>query len=654
MSDRPTAAQHGADDSNLSGFAHGRPPSNLRHWRCVGIGIALAVVAACGGGGETSTGGSGGNGGAGTGGSGGSSGNAGGTTAGASGSSGATGSGGAAGSAGAGTAGSAGRGGAGASGSGGTAGAIDGGSKDAGSGGTAGSTPTDGGTRDASQDTSPPTSDVAGDTLGGNLTVVSVDPTARGIQAATNAPIVIHFDRPVKRDTVTNKTFWAYGRWGGPVRPAPAAYTFSDSDKAVSFAPPRNWPAGDRVTVVLSHDLQGADGSKLRSQGYSFQYSTATKAANQTYTEIGRITSRTNSGTTVRTYGGSVADLNNDGYLDLLTINEDAADMRIFMNKGDGTGAYNAFVQPTTPVGHRASPSETTDFNGDGIVDIVVANLNDDTLSVLFGKNDGTFTTSQTPAVGGQPRGVAVIDVDGDGDIDIINTNADGDNLSLLVNDGTGKFPATQAAGIIFFDSLLGTPGTVSQEFGLFSGDMNEDGILDIVIGARGINGMNAGTVVDLGTGTGNFTFGSNQGPQTSGWQLVVGDLNGDGHEDIATADSDLTTMLSKNTVTVLIGDGKGKATPQTPISGYFNKPFAIDTGDIDGDKDLDLVVSNYTGNWQILLNDGAGKYTASQKFQPAQSASCALLIDIDNDQDLDLVVVDEEEDQVVILRQSP
>jgi hypothetical protein len=431
-------------------------------------------------------------------------------------------------------------------------------------------------------------------------------------------------------------------------------YPFSESDKAVSFTPARNWPAGDRVTVVLSHDLAGTDGTKLRSQGYSFQYWTATKAANQTYTEIGRLTSRTTSTTTTRTYGGSVADLNADGYLDLMTVNEDAADVRIFMNKGDGTGTYNAFVQPTTKVGNRASPSETTDFNGDGIVDMVVANLNDDTLSILFGASNGTFTASQTPKVGGQPRGVAVIDVDGDGDIDIVNTNADGDNMSLLINDGTGKFPATQAAGIIFFDAAFGM-GTVSQEFGLFSGDMNEDGILDIVIGARGIMGMNAATVVNLGTGNGNFMFGSIQGPQTSGWQLAVGDLNGDGHEDVATADADLSTTLSKNTVTILLGDGKGKLAVQQTVSGTFlNKPFAIDLGDIDGDKDLDVVVSNYSGNWQILLNDGTSKVTPSQNFPPAQSASCALLIDIDNDQDLDLVVVDEEQDEVVILRQSP
>ena len=62
--------------------------------------------------------------------------------------------------------------------------------------------------------------------------------------------------------------------------------------------------------------------------------------------------------------------------------------------------------------------------------------------------------------------------------------------------------------------------------------------------------------------------------------------------------------------------------------------------------------ISPVTG--RCLLNDGTSKVTAGQNWVPAQSASCALLIDIDNDQDLDLVVVDEEEDQVVVLRQSP
>ena len=661
MSDRATKAQHDGSESVIVDDRRRKLALGTCTWRCMGVVIALASVAACGGDdssptgtGSGATGGTTGSGGSGTAGQGGAttagSGGASGTSGGASGTAGSTGSGGAAGKGGAsGSGGTAGNGGA--SGTGGASGS--GGSKDAGADTGAGGK--DAGTPDASMDVSmPPGDSGAGDVVGGNLTVVSVEPTARTNQAAANAPIVVHFDRPVNRASVTNKSLWAYGRWSGPLRPQ--MFTFSDGDKAVSFAPPRNWPAGDRVTVVLSHDLAAADGTKLRAQGYSYQFTTVTKTANQMYAEVQRLTTRTTTSAKTRTYGGSVADLNGDGYLDIMTINEDSYDMRIFMNKGSAatmSAQYDPFVQPVTPVGHRASPSETTDFNGDGIVDIVVANLNDNTLSILFGNNNGTFTTSQTPQVGLQPRGVAVIDVDGDGDIDIVNTNADGDNMSLLLNDGTGKFPTSQAGGIIFFDSAFGM-GTASQEFGLMAGDMNEDGILDIVIGARGINGMNRATVVNLGTGNGNFVFGSMQGPDTSGWQLAVGDLNNDGHEDAITADSDLTTSLSKNTATVMLGDGKGKLTVQQTYSGGLNKPFAIDIGDIDGDKDLDVVVSNYSGNWQILLNDGTSKMTQSQNFPPAKSASCAILIDMDNDQDLDLVVVDEEQDEVVVLKQAP
>jgi hypothetical protein len=661
MSDRSKEAQHVVSESRWVMFPRSMHHLNTRHWLSMGIALALATAAACSSDSNPGTGGSGASGGAtGSGGSGGSGKGGSTTTGGAGGSSGATGgsagAGGAAGKGGAagatgGSAGSAGSGGtAGAAGSGGAGGAKDSG---AGAGGTAGSM--DAGTPDARPDITMPPVDAGGDTVGGNLTVVSVEPTARTNQAVGSAPIVIHFDRPVNRATVTSKSLWAYGRWGGPLRPA--MYTFANSDKDVSFAPPtRNWPAGDRVTVVLANTLAGADGAPLRSQGYSYQYTTVTKAANQMYTEVQRLTSRTTASTTTRTYGGSVADLNNDGYLDLMTINEDSADMRIFLNKGaaaTATSQYNPFVTPPTKVGQRASPSETTDFNGDGIVDIAVANLDANTLSVLFGNNDGTFTTSQTPQVGGQPRGVAVIDVDGDGDIDIINTNANGDNMSLLKNDGTGKFPLNQAGGIIFWDSAFGM-GTATQEFGLMAGDMNEDGILDIVIGARGMGGNNRATVVNLGTGNGTFAFGSLQAPTTSGWQVSVGDMNNDGHEDVATVDADLQTTLSLNTVSILLGDGKGKVNLQQTYTGGLNRPFAIDMGDIDGDKDQDLVVSNFSGNWVTLLNDGTSKVAQGQTWTPAQSASCALLIDMDNDQDLDLVVVDEEEDQVVVLRQSP
>jgi hypothetical protein len=420
----------------------------------------------------------------------------------------------------------------------------------------------------------------------------------------------------------------------------------------VTLTPPRAWTAGDRVTVVLSHALAGADETTLRAEGHSFHFTTATVASAMTFSEVDRMSTRDDDGDGGRTqaYGGAAADVNRDGFLDLLIVNEISADLRIFMNRGDGTGAFDTFTEDgIVPLGQRASPSDTTDFDGDGIVDLVVANLDANSVSIVLGNGDGTLTKSQDLPVSGEPRGVAVADIDGDGDADVVNTNADGDNLSILVNDGTGQF--AEPGDDAFFDAGHGMVA-VRREFGLGAGDMDEDGILDMVIGAHGIAMEGSGVVVNRGLGDGGFAFASLQAPETSGWQLAIGDLNGDGHEDVATADGALSNA-SPDTITILLGDGAGSAAVHQSYTQDIAQPFAIDLGDLDGDLDLDVVVSNYGADWQILENEGDGTLVFARAVNADTSASCAILVDIDNDGDLDAALIDEIEDVLVIMRQE-
>ncbi|MBF0160471.1 MAG: VCBS repeat-containing protein, partial [Magnetococcales bacterium] len=169
-------------------------------------------------------------------------------------------------------------------------------------------------------------------------------------------------------------------------------------------------------------------------------------------------------------YSVSSADVDGDGWSDLLVANKTSGTASVLRNKGDGTFATK--VDYTT--GSGSYSISAADVNGDGWVDMIVANQDANNVSVLLNNGQGTFIGKVNYAVGTRPYSVNMADVDGDGRPDLLVANQGSSTVSLLRNKGDGTFAAK-------VDYTAGTNPTSVN-----AADVDGDGRLDLLVANGG------------------------------------------------------------------------------------------------------------------------------------------------------------------------
>ncbi len=464
--------------------------------------------------------------------------------------------------------------------------------------------------------------------IAADLAVLATQPARHELAVPRDTDVVVDFDRAVDPASLppAAATFLVFGKQTGP---AAGTFALENGGLRVRFTPAEPFAAGEDVVVVVTEDLQAVDGSFVRTAGYAWQFRTLTKPSSRTFHELDEFSNHTSSATT-RIYGSQTADYDNDGWIDLATINEDSSDVRVFLSLGDGTGLFGPMLLPPSPTGSIPSPNEAADFDLDGEIDIVTCNTSSGNVSVLLGDGDGTFQPQSLYTVGFGPHGIAVLEANGDGYPDIATSNTGSTNVALILNDGTGHFGAPT-----FFN------GGGRSEYALGAGDMNNDGIFDLVVGNRGSQTV----VVHLSNGNGVFTQAGSRPAGGWVWMIQLGDVNGDGNLDVSCANGESANG------SILLGDGAGGlSVAQLDATG--SNAVATDLGDLDGDGDLDWIVACFGGaEWDMFVNDGAGNFAFDQDFDAAAAASCAGMVDFDMDGDLDLALTDELADLVTLMK---
>ena len=302
----------------------------------------------------------------------------------------------------------------------------------------------------------------------------------------------------------------------------------------------------------------------------------------------------------------AAADVNGDGKLDLLVANVNSATVSVLLNQ-TAPGATTPSIAPAAMFGAGSGPISVAagDVNGDGRPDLLVGKLNGNTVSVLLnetapGASAPSFAAATDFAASDSPRSVAAADVNGDGRPDLLVAIPSNASVGVLLNTtAPGATTPSFTAASAF--ATANNPSSVA------AADVNGDGRPDLFV--ANFNGDGSVSVLlnttAPGAATPNFAAASHFRAGIDPQSVTAADVNGDGRPDLLVANPHtvgpgVVSMLLNQTV-------PGAAIPSFAAATSFavgTFPLSVAAADVNGDGRPDLLVANTNSNSvSVLLN---------------------------------------------------
>lgn len=322
--------------------------------------------------------------------------------------------------------------------------------------------------------------------------------------------------------------------------------------------------------------------------------------------------------------GFALADMNGDGHLDIVhgPARKDMGALPLII-LGDGQGGWRVWQETSFPSGpYDYGDVEVVDLDGDGLPDLVLG-VHQLGVRALIAEAPGRFREwggglplPRSPADQSRfgTRAVAVADFDGDGRPDIV---ALGEGPPSFSRPSAEVLSGGSFGPRLFLNSGDGTWREAAAEeretqvFGDYVaiGDFNGDGRPDV---ATANQTYDQNDIVRLGLGGGRWQTSEVESlrPKSFVHAVAAGDLDGDGRDELIVAymSFELLTWRSGIDVLSLAEDGTWGRRQVLAARPGRDRWSALAIGDVDGDGHLDVVAADARGRIDVFLGDGSGK----------------------------------------------